>query len=255
MDSLARDCNQALQYCNGPALAATISPIAPPRFLNRLESIYHSSNSSTIQQDIGRALVKNAHRSLSQDDSQALEVCAEIYVAYWHAIGALIAAEDGGDWSRVYDAWKGVVNAVIRGYSSSFENWTLPLLYTAGKHLRQFAMKADETKKGAEGSTAIDMGGIQDDIAGDYGKNIKLEDAARVLNRMFTLCISDRYVDFNSISKPFLTVVELRWKSRGNGASTTSPVSCSKRTSNSIRSACLRTSCVLYRRRVRICRM
>ena len=119
-------------------------------------------------------------------------------MAYWHATGALVLAQEAGegsaDWGFVYEKWKDVVNAVIRGYSTgALDNWTLPLLYLAGKYLRQFAIKADESKKGMEGGMAIDMGGIQDDIAGDFGKNVKLEDAARVLNRMFTLCISDRY--------------------------------------------------------------
>ena len=198
MDLLARDCHQALQAYNGHQLASTISPVAPPRFLNRLESIYHSSNASSVQRDVSHALAKNAHRSLSQEDRQILDTWSEIYVAYWHAVGALVVAQEEGekaDWGQVYDTWKDVVNAVIRGYSTgSMDNWTLPVLYLVGRNLRKFAIRADESKKGVEGSTAIDMGGIQDDIAGDFGKNVKLEDAARVLNRMFTLCISDRYV-------------------------------------------------------------
>jgi hypothetical protein len=34
--------------------------------------------------------------------------------------------------------------------------------------------------------------GFQDDIAADVEKNANLEEAARVINRMFTLCLSDR---------------------------------------------------------------
>ncbi|KAG8533890.1 uncharacterized protein KY384_001631 [Bacidia gigantensis] len=197
MDLLARDYHAALSAQNGHLLAATISPIAPARYLNRLESIYHSTNHASVSQDVSYALTKNFSRSISQEDRQTIEAWSDIYVAYWHAVGALLAAEEDADdgrvWSKVYDTWKDVVNAVIRGYSSGlFENWTLPVLYLVGKHLRVFGIKADATKSSADGQTAVDMGGIQDDIAGDFGKNEKLEDAARVLNRMFTLCISDR---------------------------------------------------------------
>ena len=99
------------------------------------------------------------------------------------------------DWTKVYEAWKDVANTVIKGYSSGvLEAWTLPVLYTAGKHLRTFAIKADEITRAGGGDASFNAGGFQDDIASDSGKNEKLEDAARVINRMFTLCISDRYV-------------------------------------------------------------
>ena len=203
MDSLAHDCHHALQNYNGHLLASTISPLPPPRFLNRLEAIYHSSNPGSIQQDVSHSLAKNAHRSISLEDRQILDTWSEIYVVYWRAVGALVAVQEAdgesADWARVYETWKEVVNAVIRGYSTGvLDAWTLPVLYLAGKHLRIFAIKADESKKSAESNTGIDMGGIQDDIAGNFGKNEKLEDAARVLNRMFTLCISDRYVVSNA---------------------------------------------------------
>ncbi len=89
----------------------------------------------------------------------------------------------------MYDEWKELSNTVIRGYSSNcFEAWSIPCLYVTGKYLRIFAMNADRT-----GSGAKDTVGFQDDFDPDAGKNVKLEDAARVLNRMFQLCLSDRY--------------------------------------------------------------
>lgn len=50
----------------------------------------------------------------------------------------------------------------------------MPVLYMAGRQLRSFAILADEEDK-REGKDAN-----------------KLEDAARHLNKMFTLCLSDR---------------------------------------------------------------
>lgn len=85
-----------------------------------------------------------------------------------------------------------MTNAIIRGYSLSngFEAWTIPCLYISGKYLRTFAIKADEET----GSNVAFGAGFQDDFNPEAGKNEKLEDAARVLNRMFQLCISDRWV-------------------------------------------------------------
>lgn len=92
-------------------------------------------------------------------------------------------------WTKVYDAWKEMINALIRGYTNGgFEAWTVPCLYVTGKYLRVFAIKADE-ETGNDGLTA---GEFQDDFNPEGGKNKMLEDAARVLNRIFTLCLSDR---------------------------------------------------------------
>jgi hypothetical protein len=63
-------------------------------------------------------------------------------------------------------------------------------LYVVGKYLRVFAIKAD-VETGNDGEFA---GEYSDDFNPEGGKNEKLEDAARVLNRIFTLCLSDRYM-------------------------------------------------------------
>ena len=200
MDVLAREYHDALQSYNGHLLAATISPVAPPHFLNRLDTIRYASDADSVQNDVGYSLTKHARRAISKEDRQVLELWSEIYTCYWHTLNALTAAQAPNhgrpDWSKVYELWKELANTVIRGFTAGvLENWALPVLYMAGRHLRVFAIKADETKKNTEGELGVVMGGLQDDIAGDFGKNKMLEDAARVINRMFTLCISDRYVD------------------------------------------------------------
>jgi hypothetical protein len=96
----------------------------------------------------------------------------------------------------VYEAWKEMSNALIRGYSSGgFEAWTVPCLYVTGKYLRIFAIKADQET----GNKVVFGGSFQDDFNPEAGKNEKLEDAARVLNRIFQLCISDRYAVRNEL--------------------------------------------------------
>ncbi|KAL9104161.1 MAG: hypothetical protein Q9163_000860 [Psora crenata] len=210
MDPLARDYHHALQTYNGHLLAATISPIAPPHYLNRLDAIFHASNSATVQRDISYALTKHAHRSITKEDRQNLDNWTEIYVAYWHAAGAILAAQSPDtvkpDWAKVYETWKDVANAVIKGYSnSSLETWTLPVLYLAGKYLRVFAITADKINKALDGQAGFITHGLQDDIIGDHRKNERLEDAARLINRMFTLCISDRYVARQPVTSSRLT--------------------------------------------------
>lgn len=197
MEVLCREYWHANQEGSGPLLAATISPIAPPSYLNRLDAIYRDTNAASLSRDISYSLTKTANAAIQYPNPE-INSWTEIYSAYWYAIGVILAAERAktrADWTKVYEAWKDVANTVIKGYSSGvLEAWTLPVLYTAGKHLRAFAIKADESAKASGVDASFNVGGLQDDIGDDFGKNEKLEDAARVINRMFTLCISDRYV-------------------------------------------------------------
>ncbi|MCJ1273100.1 COP9 signalosome (CSN) subunit [Puttea exsequens] len=199
MEVLFTDFQTASSTLSGPLLAATLSPISPPHYLNRLDAIHSSTNAASVSRDVAFGLTKSAHASI-QYPSPSIDTWTEIYSAYWYAIGSILAAEKSSarttDWARVYASWKDLVNAVIKGYTSGvLEAWTLPVLYLVGKHLRVFAIKADESVgasgEGALVGTGVGVeGGLQEDIA--EGRNGKLEDAARVMMRMFTLCISDR---------------------------------------------------------------
>jgi len=81
------------------------------------------------------------------------------------------------------------MNQLIRGYNNAgFEAWTVPCLYVVGKYIRTFAIKADE-------ETTVGTGAVTnfgDDINLEQEENEKLQDAARQLNRVFQLCLSDR---------------------------------------------------------------
>jgi hypothetical protein len=107
----------------------------------------------------------------------------------------------------VYESWKDVVVVLLRGYSNgAFLAWTIPCLYTAGKYLRIFAIKADDNVASLRDS-GMAFGGLQEEDAfGSGGKHEKLEDAARQINRIFGICISDRYVHLvaanNTTSSP-----------------------------------------------------
>ena len=98
-------------------------------------------------------------------------------------------------WTKVYDSWKEMTNTLIRGYTNcGFEAWTVPCLYVAGKYMRIFAIKADE----ATGASTGSANNFQDDFNPEAEKNEKLEDAARQLNRIFQICLSDRSVPFQA---------------------------------------------------------
>lgn len=106
-----------------------------------------------------------------------------------------------------------------------------------------FAIKADEEQAAKVGTGAVKMetDGLGDDVtSGGLEKNERLEDAARVINRVFTLCISDRYVAlidlsirWTSILIPF-SLSEHPWKSLVNGAFTTPQIFSSRHTSRYI---------------------
>ena len=87
-----------------------------------------------------------------------------------------------------------MLSFLVRGYNShGFEAWTIPCLYVTGKHLREFAIKADDERS----NNALDEtaeSNFQDDFNPESEQHHTLEDCARQLNRVFNLCLSDRLV-------------------------------------------------------------
>lgn len=197
MDALFDDFKQAHHQVSGPLLATTITPFAPASDPIRLRKFSRETNDYSIATDV-RYQITHYDRSV-QIKKQEANAWIEVYIAFWKSLGPILESEDDSaraNWSRIYERWKDVTNALIKGYSAGhFEAWTVPCLYVVGKYLRAFAIKADANSKATNGGLQMKTGGFGDDIASDVGKNEKLEDAARVINRIFTLCISDRYVD------------------------------------------------------------
>lgn len=195
MDALFRDFKQAHYSLNGPLLADTLSPVPPARDPERLELFLSQSDDFSIDSDV-RYQVTHYDRSVNLTKTEA-NAWIDIYVAYWKALQLIHNFKLLGELyeSKVYEGWKEVANALIKGYTSGgFGSWTVPCLYVVGRHLRIFAIKADEKSSATGGGLQVKTGAFQDDIASDIGKNEKLEDAARVINKIFQLCISDRYV-------------------------------------------------------------
>lgn len=200
MDQIFQDFVQAQNTSYGYLLASTISPEPPPNDPARLYNFLRSSNPHSIQTDLRYKLQYNPDLRLEKKEANAW---LEVFTVFYRFVAHLMAAEEasnGGkakdaNWSGVYDVWKEVVNTLHKGYQASlFAAWTIPCLYNAGKYLRVFAIKADETSA-SQRDSGIAFGGIQEeDVLNPDSKNEKLEDAARQINRIFSLCISDRYV-------------------------------------------------------------
>jgi hypothetical protein len=190
MSTLAAEFKSAYTAGSGDALAAVFTPIATRSKPYRLQSFYDFTNVASLQKDLSFALFHGKSLKLPRSEQTAW---VDIFAAYWEAVGEVLKCEQGSRGASlvaVFTAWKKVANALIRGYSSTagIPAWTLPCLYTVGKYLRTFAIKAD-TEAASQGSSNF---GFQDDVAADVEKNAHLEEAARIINRMFTLCLSDR---------------------------------------------------------------
>ncbi|KAJ5219282.1 PCI/PINT associated module [Penicillium cinerascens] len=190
MSTLAAEFKSAYGAGSGDGLAAVFTPIATQNKPYRLQSFYDFTNAASLQKDLSFALFHGKSLKVPRAEQTAW---VDIFAAYWEAVGEVLKCEQGrrdASLVAVFIAWKKVANALIRGYSSSsgIPAWTLPCLYTVGKYLRTFAIKAD-IEAAAQGTSGF---GFQDDVAADIEKNANLEEAARIINRMFTLCLSDR---------------------------------------------------------------
>lgn len=159
----------------------------------RTQAFFNFTNVVSAPVDVRRALTGSHAVPGFKLPKQALNTWIDVFVSYWAALGELNAANKyGGSWTKVFGAWRDLANTVIRGYTvGGLESWTIPCLYQIGKSLRLFAIKADADDRGDDDADGHDF---QDDMVVDGGGNANLEEAARMINRMFTLCLQDRYV-------------------------------------------------------------
>ncbi|CAK7224300.1 COP9 signalosome (CSN) subunit [Sporothrix bragantina] len=197
MDKLFREFGQAHRRYNGKELSTTLSPVAPADDPYRLRNIWNGAGHHDAKAVIKRKIQNNSD-GLAHNEVMGW---TEVYYAYWKALGQILLVQDASNnngpvstWTRVYEAWKDVLNAVHRGYTNhGFEAWTVPCLYVVGNHLRIFARRADVERTSA--NNYVGEASFQDDFDADSEKNQQLEDCARQLNRLFQLCLSDRTQD------------------------------------------------------------
>lgn len=195
MDNLFTDFLSAQEQQLGYLLASTISPVPPTTDPARLYNIARSGSEHDFQNDLRYKLQYNPGLRLDPEEADAWRA---VYIAFFKFVKSLLAAEEAknarnisADWSKVYSAWKEVVNALLHGYQvNTFPAWTIPCLYVAGKYLRVFAIKADDAAN--VDKTAYAPSSLGEDSLGDSDKHEKLEDAARQINRIFGICNNDR---------------------------------------------------------------
>ena len=171
-----------------------LSSILLPDDIDRLKRFVSFSIKHNIESTLRSSLL--SHHTGVHLTKAEVNAWIDVYVAWFSAANEIVALSDGyttSDHTSVYEAWKEMTNALIRGYSTGqFQAWTIPCLYVAGRYLRIFAIKADQHAR--SGQPVAYGSGLSDDITSSISKNEKLEDAARVINRIFQLCISDRYM-------------------------------------------------------------
>ncbi|KAF5868997.1 putative cop9 signalosome complex subunit 12 protein [Botrytis fragariae] len=219
MDAFLHEFKAAYNEGNGYSVSMTLYPVAPASNPNRLREFYRSTNFEHVKKDIEYRLLYDDRSPLNCSVEEG-RAWVDVYCAFWKFIGFMSNAEAAPEdnskdaWTKVYESWKEVTNALHRGYSAcGFEAWTVPCLYVAGKYLRIFAIKADE----ASGTVSNAAMNYQDDLNPESETNEKLEDAARQLNRIFTLCLSDRasleesrkWATYNIINLLFKTYFKL----------------------------------------------
>lgn len=93
MNELFDDFIKAHASRDGYRLAATLSPVAPPNQPQKLNAVWRSTNAHSVKGDIRHFIKSNSgHRGLAHDE---LTGWVEVFVAYWNAIGEIIAGENG----------------------------------------------------------------------------------------------------------------------------------------------------------------
>ncbi|KAJ4394040.1 COP9 signalosome (CSN) subunit [Gnomoniopsis smithogilvyi] len=189
MDFVFSDFGSAFRTGNGYELAQSLSPAVEK---DTLKMIWKATNHHQAKEYLRRNLKRETHIS-----NKELDAWTEVFYHYWLAAGAILAVQ--GDviapgtpsWTKVYEAWKDLSISLTRGYrSAGFGAWTIPCLYVAGKFLRVFAIKADKDRnsKPADENAMT----LQDDFDPEAEANQNLEDCARQLNAIFSLCLMDR---------------------------------------------------------------
>ncbi|KAL6245867.1 COP9 signalosome (CSN) subunit [Rhinocladiella similis] len=192
MGSVFADFHNAQRVGDGRQLALCLAPIDTDHDPRRLQSFAQLSNYQTISADVRYHLVQD--RNAVKLPKAEANAWVDIFVALWKSVKELVAiqATGTGDWTNVFDSYKEMCNHLVRGYTNfGFQSWTIPCLYIAGKYLRMIALKADSQDTPKDSADAF-SNGLSDDIMSDADKNKTLEQAAWTINRMFTVCLSDR---------------------------------------------------------------
>lgn len=188
------------QEAHATALAQPVanffSPVPPAQDPGRLYDFFRVSNDVQIEGDVRYVLKHGKTTRMTNKESAAW---VDIIVSYWRAVKEIIKADEALNQGRlgdrqyiaVYDAWKDLTSNFIKHISGgALPAWAIFTLYFTANHLRRIAIKADDQL--AQSKPATVNNSFSDDIVSTVAQNQKLEEAARVFNRIFALCLGDR---------------------------------------------------------------
>ena len=199
MASVFADFHQAQAVGSGHALASCLAPVNTSDNPTRLETFCQLSNRQSISADVRYYVIQDRAITDKLPKAEA-NAWIDIFTSLWICVRELVFLEHGtagATWAKAFDAYKDLCNRLIRAYSSDgLQAWTIPCLYVTGRYLRAIAIKADAEAR-LQDSNGF-SNGFSEDIMGNSYRNEKLEAAAWVINRMFTTCLSDRYVSTDS---------------------------------------------------------
>lgn len=94
MNELFEEFAQAHSLQHGYILAQTLSPVPPPGQPDRLRQILQSTNSSSVKGDLKHFIKTKTARKVKLDHDE-VNGWVEVYAAYWHAVGEIVAGEEG----------------------------------------------------------------------------------------------------------------------------------------------------------------
>jgi hypothetical protein len=185
-------------YASGLAqpVADFLSPVPPAQNPGRLYDFYRASSEDKIEGDVRYALKYNKNTRMTNKEAGAW---IDIIAGYWRAVKEIIKTDELANQGRlnerqyvaVYDAWKDLTSSFIKHISGGLlPPWAIFTLYFTANHLRKIAIRADEQLAISKPATLST--GYSDDIVSTAPQNQKLEEAARVFNRIFALCLGDR---------------------------------------------------------------
>lgn len=181
-------------------VAAFLSPFAPAHDPGRLYEFFRASNEEKIEGDVRYALKSNKSTRMTNKEAGAW---VEIIASYWHAVKELIQLDEAVNQGRlvernyvaVYEAWKDLTSTFMKHISGGLmPPWAIFTLYFTANHLRKLAIQADEQSFRSKPVAFINVSYSDDVVGTTVAHYQKLEEAARVFNRIFALCLGDRYV-------------------------------------------------------------
>jgi len=195
--------HQALASGLAQPVADFFSPVAPAHDPGRLYDFYRASSDEKIEGDVVYALEQRMNPKKAKASPWV-----DIIATYWRAVKEIIKTDEAANLGKlnerqylaVYDTWKDLTSIFIKHISGGLlPAWAIFTLYFTANHLRKIAIKADEQL--AKSKPAALNTGYSDDIVSTAPQNQKLEEAARVFNRIFALCLGDRNPDMSQSRK------------------------------------------------------